>query len=225
VVKQALKKERIQRPFVMGERSGDFLLATAPAPKPGEITPLPAESQAVDSNSLVLREIGGTNRSFFAVQANGKVTLVDNRSLNPYVELLDTGVDDLAPGYKHFKGSAGNKDVFDAAVQMKGEDIVGISARIGTPCPKDAACITGPQVPLLPGEKISSTRNAASTVANAAGTAKNGLARLGIGKGTVNAGKTEVGAQTATEAMDSNNPLLKFQWKKFELTSNIPTKK
>jgi len=224
VVSQALKKERIQRPFVMGERSGDFLLATAAPPKPSEIPALPSGVQVVDSNSLVLREIGGGNRSFFAVLADTKLTLVDNRTLNPYVELLDTGVNDL-PGYRHFKGNSPSKELIDAAVEMKGQDIIGVKARIGTPCPNETTCSTATQLPLLPGEKPNQTRAAASTVANAATSARNGLTKLGLGRGATKMGKTELGAQAATSTLDSTNPLLKWQWKSFDLTSNLPQKK
>jgi hypothetical protein len=225
VLNQALKKERVQRPFVMGERSGDFLLATAPPPKPGEIAPVASGSQAVDSNSLVLREIGGGNRSFFAIAADTKLTLVDSKTLNPYVELTDTGLADLAPGYKHFKGTGGNKETIDAAIETKGQEIIGVKARIGTPCPQETACSTAAQIPLLPGEKVNQARSTASTVANAATSAKNGLSKLGFGRGAANLGKTEVGAQTTASTIDSTNPLMKSQWKSFDLTSNLPKKK
>ena len=223
VMTYALKKDKVQRPFVLGERSGDFLLATAAPPKPGDIPPAPAASTTLDSNALVLREVGG-GRSFFALLNGTKLTLVDSKSLSPFVELTDTAANDVADGYRHFRGNAANSDLYDAAVETKGTDIVGLKGRIGKACPKETACSTPTQVPLLPGEKVDEARSKTKAVANTASAAKNGLAKLGIGGGAKNAGKTQVGAETAGVAMDSNNPLLKYQWKVFDLTTNLPKK-
>jgi len=221
VMTQALKKERVQRHFVMGERSGDFLLATAAPTKPVEIAAVPATSSSVDSNSLVLREVGGSGRSYFAILTGPKLTLVDSKTLNPFVELADTAVKDLPDPYRHFKGNGNNREVFDVAAEMKGEELVGIKGRIGNPCPQDAACSTASQLPLLPGEKAATARGTASTVAGVANSARTGLTRLGLGRGSNNAGKAAVGAETTASALDASNPLLKFQWKNFELTSNL----
>jgi hypothetical protein len=224
VVRQSLKKDRVQRPFVMGERSGDFLLATAAPAKPEEIPPAPSASTAIDSNSLVLREVvanGGNGRSYFALLSGGKLTLVDAKTMNPLVEVADAG--ELTSGYRHFKGNGSNREVFDFAVEVKGDDILGIKGRVGTACPQDKPCTTPSQVPPLPGEKFNSTRNTASTVGGVTGAVRGGLARLGRGSKT--ADTTQVGAESGAAAMDAGNPLLKFQWKGFELTSNLPKKK
>jgi hypothetical protein len=175
------------------------------------------------SDTIVLREIGGTSRSFFGLMDGPKLTLIDSKTLAPYYELMDTQTTDLAEGYRHYKGNGPNRDVIEAAVEMKGNDIIGMKSRLGTPCPNNANCIAQNQVPLLPGEKVSQTRNVVGNVGKAATSVRNGLIRLGGGgKAAQNTNKTAVGAEVAADALDSNNPLLKFQWRSFELTSNLP---
>src|SRR5581483_5445918 len=129
---------------------------------------------------------------------------------------------ELAPGYKHFKGTGTNREVFDFAVETKGDDILGIKGRVGTPCPQDKPCSTATQVPALPGEKFNSTRSAAGTVGGVSNAVRGGLMRLG--RGSKPANTTQVGAETTAAALDASNPLLKYQWKGFDLTSNLPKK-
>src|SRR5947209_256491 len=174
VVARAIKQDLVQRPFALGEHFGDFLIGTGAPPKSGEITPLPAASQQIDSNTAILWQMtkqGGIAQSFYAFAQGPKLTLVNNKTLAPFVELTDTGADDLDPGYKHFKGTA-NGQLVDLAVQMQGETVVGAKGRMGTPCSGSGACSSPEELKLmlLPGEKLK-----AESVRDKAAKAKNTL--------------------------------------------------
>jgi caspase domain-containing protein len=219
VVARAIKQDLMQRPFALGERSGDFLIATAAPPKPGEVATLPAAAQQIDSNSMMLREIGSA-RAFYALTDGGKLTLIDNKSLTPFVELTDSGAKDLAEGYRHFRGTGAHNERFDVAVQMKGEAISGVKGRVGTPCPNE--CTTTSAVPLLPGEKMQAApvRDGADRARRGLGALTSGLPGLG-GKGAKSSQKGAAASDTTVKVADSQNDLLRFRWTGFELTSNM----
>jgi len=220
VLSHAMKKDRVQKPFAMGERNGDFLLATAAPPKPEQVKP-PAAASQVDSDSPILRDVG-SNRSFLASLRDKRLTLVDAKTLAPFVDVEDVQVKDAEAGYRYFEGTGPNHEFIDVAVSMKGAEIQSVKGRIGTPCPGENACTTIGEVPLLPGEKRNEVSEKAGAVKGGSAALGNGLKRLGIGKGAGGADKSAIGADTAGKTMDSGNRLLKYRWKPFDLTTNLP---
>src|SRR5262249_38213314 len=222
VESEALKKDRVQRPFIKGESYGDFLMATTAPPKPGDIAPLPQAAQELDSNSPVLFTIGG-GPSYFASLRGDRLTLIDNKRFIPVVELSEKDAKDITPGYKRFQGIAPNKELFDVAVKVEGNDIQTVNGRIGAPCPNDTQCSTPTEVPPMPGEKLF-----LSQPAEAANKAKDGGSKVANVIGSIRGNKTppndlKKGVQTADatkEAANSTNSLLKYRWRPFDLTTN-----
>jgi hypothetical protein len=204
----------------MGERNGDFLLATAAPPKPEDIKP-PAAASQLDSDSPILRDVG-SNRSFLAVLRDKQLTLVDAKTLAPFVDVAETQVKDAEAGYRYFEGSGPNLELIDVAVSLKGAEIQGVKGRIGTPCPGGNACTTIGEVPPLPGEKRNEVSDKAGVVKNGSAAIGNGLKHLGLGRGGGGADKSAIGADTAGKTVDSANRLLKYKWKPFDLTANLP---
>lgn len=226
VVARATKKDLVQRPFAMGEHFGDFLLATAAPPKPGDIVALPAAAQQVDSNSSILWQMAANGRvaqSFYGLANGAKLTLVNNKTLAPYTELEDSGLNDLDPGYRHFKGTANNQ-VFDIAVQMKGDAVVSAKGRVGTPCPNVCTTPNQLQTLLLPGEKLKAepVRSGADKAKRGAGAMGQGLSILTHGRSAKSTNTGAVAADTTVKGVDSQNDLLRFRWEPFDLTSSVP---
>ena len=219
VLSHAMKKDRVQKPFAVGERNGDFLLATAAPPKPEEIKP-PAAVSKVDSDSPILREVG-SNRSFFALLQDKQLTLVDAKTLAPFIDVAEMPVKDAETGYRYFEGNGPNRELIDVAVSLKGAEIMGVKGRTGTPCPGGNVCTTMAEVPLLPGEKRNEASAKASTVKNSSSVIGTGLKRLGLG-GSNATNKSAVGADTVGKTADTNNRLLKYKWRPFDLTANLP---
>lgn len=220
VLDHAMKKDRVQKPFAKGERSGDFLLATAAPPKPEEVKPAASAASKVDADTLVLREVGST-RAFFAKIQGSRLTLVDTKTFVPIADLEEKDAAGLSEGYRRFGGNATNRDQFDVAAEIKGEDILTVKGRIGTPCPGDRACSAPNEVPLLPGEKqkFEDVRNTAATVTKTARV----LRENNPFKKKPKTESTETGALAAQKGLDSTNPLLMFHWKSFNLTTNLPS--
>ncbi|MFL6414416.1 MAG: caspase domain-containing protein [Bryobacteraceae bacterium] len=228
VVSRAMKQDLVQRPFALGEHYGDFLIATAAPPKSGDIAPLPAASQQIDSNTAILWQIirqGGIAQSFYAFAQGPKLTLVNNKTLAPFVELTETATNDLEPGYRHFKGTASGQ-VVELAVQMQGEAVTSAKGRMGTPCPGSSACSNPEEVKLmlLPGEKLKG-----EAVRDKAGKAKNTLDSVSGGIGLFSRGRasrtTEAGGAAASmtqASINNQNEILRFRWESFDLTSKVP---
>jgi len=229
VVSRAMKQDLVQRPFSLGEHYGDFLIATAAPPKSAEITPLPAASQQIDSNTAILWQMtkqGGVAQSFYAFVQGPKLTLVNNKTLAPFVELTDTGTNDLDAGYKHYKGTT-NGQLVELAVQMQGEAVTSAKGRMGTPCSGSGACSNPEEVKLmlLPGEKLKG-----EGVRDKAAKAKNTLETVSGGLGIFSKGRTSQTTQTGgaaasvTEAsINSQNEILRYRWESFDLTSKVPS--
>jgi hypothetical protein len=228
VVSRAMKQDLVQRPFVLGEHYGDFLIATATPPKSGEIAALPATSQQIDSNTAILWQMtkqGGIAQSFYAFAVGPKLTLVNNKTLAPYVELTDTGANDLDPGYKHFRGTA-NGQLVELAIQMQGTTVTSAKGRVGAPCSGSTACSTPEEVKLmlLPGEKLKG-----EAVRGKAVKAKNTLDSVSSGLGIFSRGRTSQTTQTGGAAatltessINNQNEVLKYRWESFDLTSKAP---
>ena len=219
VLTHAMKKDRVQKPFAVGERNGDFLLATAAPPKPEDIK-TPAAASQLDSDAPILRDMG-SNRSFFALLRDKQLTLVDAKTLAPYVDVTETPVKDADPSYRYFEGTGLNHELIDVAVALKGTDILSVKGRTGTMCPGGNVCSTMAEVPLLPGEKRNAASDKAATVKNSSSVIGGGLKRLGLGGGT-QADKSSIGADTVAKTADSNNRLLKYKWKVFDLSTAAP---
>ena len=220
VLAYSLKKDHIQKPFTSGERNGDFLLATAAPPKPEEIQQ-PSAASELSSDSQLLRDVG-TNRSFFSMLRGKDFTLFDAKTLAPFVDVTEKEVKTPAESYRYFEGTGPNRELIDVAVSLKGEEVLGAKGRIGTPCPGDNPCSTGSELPLLPGEKRDENTDKASKLKNGGTAISGGLKKLGLSKGADKADKTSIGADTAGKTADSVNPLLKYKWKPFDLTTNLP---
>lgn len=228
VVSRAMKQDLVQRPFALGEHYGDFLIATAAPPKSGDIAPLPAASQQIDSNTAILWQMtkqGGIAQSFYAFAQGPKLTLVNNKTLAPFVELTDSGTNDLDPGYRHFKGTA-NGELVELAVQMQGEAVVSAKGRMGTPCPGSSACSNPDEVKLmlLPGEKLK-----AESVRDKAAKAKSTLESVSGGIGMFSRGRTSrttqaggTAASLTENSINSQNDVLRYRWESFDLTSKVP---
>jgi hypothetical protein len=77
------------------------------------------------------------------------------------------------------------------------------------------------EVPLLPGEKRNEASDKANTVKNSSSVIGTGLKRLGLG-GSNTTNKSAVGADTVGKTADTNNRLLKYRWRPFDLTANLP---
>jgi len=229
VVSRAMKQDLVQRPFALGEHYGDFLIATAAPAKSADITPLPAASQQVDSNTAILWQMtkqGGIAQSFYAFVQGPKLTLVNNKTLAPFVELTDTGVNDLEPGYKHYKGTA-NGQVVELGVQMQGEAVTSAKGRMGTPCSGSGACSNPEEVKLmlLPGEKLKG-----EAVRDKAAKAKNTLESVSGGLGIFSRGRASQTTQTGGAAasltetsINNQNEILRYRWESFDLTSKVPS--
>jgi len=117
-----MKKDRVQKPFALGERSPDFLLATADPPKPEEIAKPPAAASQVDSNAPSLKEVG-SGRHLYALYKAQKITLIDAKTFTPLAEVAEKTVKDSAEGYRYFEGNGPDKRLYDLAVEMKGDEI------------------------------------------------------------------------------------------------------
>jgi hypothetical protein len=221
VLAYAMKKDRVQKPFAMGERSGDFLLATAAPPKPDEVAPPPAVSK-VSSDTPILRDVG-SNRTFFALLSGSDLTLVDAKTLVPMVDAAEKQVSSRADGYRYFEANGANRILYDLAAEVKGDDILSIKGRIGAPCPQGNVCSTEADVPLLPGEKHNEVTEHASAVKNTSNAVSSSLGQLGFGKSAGKAQKTAVVADSAGKTAQSTNKLLTYRWQALNLTAHVPT--
>jgi len=221
VLTYAMKKDRVQKPFAMGERSGDFLLATAAPPKPEEVAPPPAVSK-VSADTPILRDVG-SNRTLFALLSGSDLTLVDAKTLIPMVDASEKKVSSPADGYRYFEATGPNRILYDLAAEVKGDDILSVKGRIGAPCPQGNICSTEADVPLLPGEKHNEVTERASTVKNTSNTVSSSLSQLGFGKSARQAQKTAVAADSAGKTAQSTNKLLTYRWQALNLTAHLPT--
>jgi len=77
------------------------------------------------------------------------------------------------------------------------------------------------EVPLLPGEKRPAVSDQANTVKNTSTAIGSGLKRLGLG-GSNSDNKSSIGADSVGKTADTNNRLLKYKWRPFDLTANLP---
>ena len=162
----------------------------------------------------------GSTRAYFAKLQGPKLTLVDTRAFVPIVELTEKEATGLTEGYRRFGGNGANRDVYDIAAQIKGDEITEVQGRVGTPCEGDKACSAPKEVPLLPGEKqkMEDARNLASTAKKTAETVRE-IISFGRNKGAEN---TAASAAAVEKGLDSTNQLLLFRWKSFNLTTNLP---
>jgi Caspase domain len=229
VVARAMKQDLVQRPFALGEHYGDFLIATAAPPKSGEIAALPAATQQVDSNTAILWQMtkqGGIAQSFYAFVQGPKLTLVNNKTLAPFAELTDAGLNDLEQGYRHFKGIS-NGQLVELAVQMQGDKVISAKGRTGTPCSGSSACSSAEEVKLLllPGEKLKgeAVRDKAMKAKNTLNSVSNGLGLFGGGRSSRGAQTTGSVAALTETSINNQNELLRYRWESFDLTSKVPT--
>lgn len=159
VLDYSMKKDQAQKPLAtLQDVGGDFLVATAAAPRPDEIKPNPAASQ-ITSDAVVMRPVGANtiNRSFFANLNEGSLTLLDASTAQPYA-MLSEHPDQLkdqketgARSLRWFAGSGPDNTVIQMVAEMRGNDVFQLWGRVGKPCSNDLPCSTSPY-PLLPGE-------------------------------------------------------------------------
>jgi len=220
VLAHAMKKDRVQKPFGMGERSGDFLLATAAPPKAEDVAPPPAASK-VTSDTPILRDVG-SNRTFFALLRGTDLTLVDAKTLIPMVDGSEKQVSNQADGYRYFEATGPNRLLYNLAAEVKGDDVLSVKGRIGAPCPQGNICSTEADVPLLPGEKHNEVTERAGTVKNTSNAVSSSLGQLGFGKSAKQAQKTAVVADSAGKTAQSTNKLLTYRWQALNLTASVP---
>jgi hypothetical protein len=230
VVARANKQELVQRPFAQGEHYGDFLLATAAPPKPDEIAKLPQAAQQVDSNTAILWQVSKdgakVGQSFYGLTEGSTLKLVNNKTLMPYAELTEVANSDLDPAYRHFKGPA-DKQLVDLAVQIKGDTVVAVKGRVGTPCPNPKVPCTTPEqmnLMLLPGEKMAAepARTAAKRAGKGVKAAQSALSVLTSGRSSTQTTKAGAATDLAEAGLNSQNPLLEYHWETLDLTTSVP---
>ena len=214
-----------QKPrMMMQDVGGDFLMATAPPPKPEDIKPNVAASQ-ITSDMPVMRSVS-TKQSFFTVMNGATLTLIDGQDgqpfavLNEHPEQMKDQAAVSARSLHWFAGTAPQNATLQMVVEMRGNNIAEVYGRLGQACPKDQPCSTTPY-PLLPGE----VRDQKAQVV--AKTKKGALAIM-QGAGSILNRRSTQAAQTVanSSAAAENTGMLqgdrdKFIWTKFDLAPTI----
>jgi hypothetical protein len=223
VLAYSMKKDQAQKPLAtLHDVGGDFLLATAAPPKPGELKPVTAASE-ITSDATVMRALA-TNRSFFAALNEGSLTLIDASTGQPFA-ILSEHTDQLKDkaetskrSLRWFAGNGPDNSAVHMVAEMRGQAMLQLWGRIGKPCPNDQPCSTSPY-PLLPGEVRGATSEAIDKTKKGAGALIAGAGRV-IGRRTNETAQIVVSSSTAIERSGlSVDSRVKFIWTKFDLTS------
>jgi hypothetical protein len=213
----AMKKDQAQKPLAtMKDVGGDFLLATAAAPKPEEVKPNATASE-ITSDAVLMRALS-INKSFFVTLSDNSLSLIDSSNGQPFA-ILDEHPDQLKDNaamskatYRWFAGDASNNNIVHIVAEVKGNELLHLWGRIGKPCPNDQPCASLP-FPLLPGEVRDQKSSALKTAKKAFGLGA--LSHKTTQTGVSLASKTETIQNTGLTA-DSRE---KFIWTKFDLTN------
>ncbi len=222
VLSFAMKKDKMQKPFSMGEQSGDFLLATAPRLKDEEKPKLEGLKE-VSNEAPVMRALE-MNRSFFLVRRDDVLTLYDSSTFQPYAVLRRA---QSAEGLQRYEGAGPQNKLMHLVLEMNGEEIKAASGRIGTPCPGDQPCGADTLANVaLPGEaKSTNVRAKAKDCGGMAHTVGNVLGGIrGAGRGNRNktADKVGGGCDETGKSTVAFNPLEKYRWQRLTLTGSLP---
>lgn len=216
----ANKIDRTQKPFTMGERSGDFLLGTSAPPTPEQIAgDSPAVASKIDNEAQVLvsKEL---NQRLIAVRDGDSLNLYEAGSLMPYATGLRP--QPAKDGYQRFDGPGPQNQLVQIVFQMDGKNVKSASGRLGRKCAEDKPCGTTPEE--MAGElpRASSGTNKADDCAKLAKRAKQAIDIFTHGGKKSDAlDKTSQSCEQAKLAQNDFDGLKKYTWTPFSLSSPL----
>jgi hypothetical protein len=212
VLAYAAKKGYSQKPFTTGERSDDFLIATAAPPKPEQVV-RPQGLAQVDNEAPVLKS-PDLHRSFFMPIKDDVLNLYDSSSFQPYVAGLKK-IASTPDGIVRFEGPGPQPNsVMHLVVEMSGDQIKLVRGRVGIACPNETTCGTPIKLPGEPDKPADTILKACGLAGDTGGTGVFGKLR----KVQTSVSPACKKAKEAVATFDSQR---KYNWTSFNLTSEL----
>ena len=220
VLNYAMKIDRVQKPFRMGEQSGDFLLGTAAPPTPEQVAQLaPAVAAKIDNEAQVLVS-PELHQSFITSRSGDLLTIYEASSLQPYSSGLKSVP--AQQGYLRFEGPGPQNALVQIVLEMNGDRVKAAHGRIGQKCANDQACGTSPDA--LPGELQVAQQSSGTKVSKGCETIAGVTDKIGKiwGRTSGKIDKTRQTCGEATTAQTQLDPLKKYTWKPFSMVVPMP---